>query len=126
MTKAKNAVKPTKTQGDRHDVTAKTTTPTNPTRPSTSPPRRTDAALKPRARLDVLVSRALDRELEWYFAYGEAALLRGDVTILPSYAAVRILATEPEDAARAERVLGRAVVAYMNARARGGADLGAA
>ena len=60
------------------------------------PPRRTDAALKPKAPLDVLVSRALDQELDWYFAYGEAALYRGDVTILPSYAAVRILATETE------------------------------
>ncbi len=98
MTKSKHAVKSTKTQGDRHDVTAKTTTQMKSTRPSTSRPRRTDAAHKPKAPLDVLISRALDQELEWYFAYGEAALWRGDIKILPSYAAVRILATEPEDA----------------------------
>ena len=99
MPKSKHAVKPTKTQGDRHDVTAKDPNSLKPTQPSTPPSsRRTDAALKPKAPLDVLISRALDQELEWYFAYGEAALLRGDVTILPSYAAVRILATEPENA----------------------------
>jgi hypothetical protein len=97
MPKSKHAVKRTRTEGDRHDVTAKRPNTVNPTRtPNT--PRRTDAVLQPKAPLEVLVSRAIDQELEWFFAYGEAALSRGDVTILPSYAAVRILATEPEAA----------------------------
>ena len=105
MTKTKNAAKPPKTHGDRHDVTAKEPTPVKSTQPSTPPPpRRTDAALKPKAPLEILVSRALDQELEWYFAYGEAALLRGEVTILPSYAAVRILATEPDSAVQRQAV----------------------
>ncbi len=70
-------------------------------RPSTSalPTRRTDAALRPETPLEVILSRALDQELEWYFAYAEAALHRDSVGILPSYAAVRILATEPTDEA---------------------------
>ena len=46
-----------------------------------------------------IVSRNLDQELEWFFCFGEAALSREDVGILPSYAAVRILATEPTDQA---------------------------
>jgi hypothetical protein len=66
---------------------------------SPAPARRTDAALQPASPLEVLVSRALDQELEWYFAYSEAALLRQNVGILPSYAAVRVLATEPTDEA---------------------------
>jgi hypothetical protein len=63
------------------------------------PTRRTDAALHPATPLEVIVSRALDQELEWYFAYAQAALNRESVGILPSYAAVRILATEPTDEA---------------------------
>jgi hypothetical protein len=55
----------------------------------------TDTALRPATPLEVIVSRALDQELEWYFAYAEAALRRDSVGILPSYAVVRILATEP-------------------------------
>jgi hypothetical protein len=54
--------------------------------------RRTEVALKPATPLEVRVSRALDQELEWYFAYAEAALHRESVGILPSYAVVRILA----------------------------------
>jgi hypothetical protein len=61
--------------------------------------RRTDAMLHPATPFEVRVSRALDQELEWYFAYAEAALHRESVGILPSYAAVRILATEPTDEA---------------------------
>jgi hypothetical protein len=100
MTKAKSAVKPTKTQGDRHDVTAKNLNPLNSTQPATRPPsRRTDAALRPATPLEIIVSRALDQELEWWFAYAEAALHRDSVGILPSYAVVRILATEPTDEA---------------------------
>src|SRR5271170_1382145 len=59
---------------------------------TTSPARRTDVALKPATPLEVLVSRALDQELEWYFEYAEGALHRESVGMLPSYAVVRILA----------------------------------
>jgi hypothetical protein len=59
--------------------------------------RRTDAALRPSTPLEAIVSRALDQELEWFFAYAETALHRESVGILPSYAAVRVLATEPTD-----------------------------
>jgi hypothetical protein len=82
-------------------------------RPSTPPQaptppqrtRRTDAALRPATPLEVIVGRALDQELEWYHAYAEAALHRESVGILPSYAAVRILATEPTDEACRGRAL---------------------
>jgi hypothetical protein len=74
----------------------------SPTAPAMPFSRRTDPALHPKAPLEVLLSRALDQELEWYFAYGEAALGRDDVSILPSYVAVRILATQTtEDMCRA-------------------------
>jgi len=81
--------------------------------PHTPPPaptptpltRRTDAALRPATPLQVIVSRALDQELEWFFAYAEGALHRESVGILPSYAAVRILATEPTDEACRGRAL---------------------
>jgi len=79
-----------------------------PTPPSTPPPppaRRTDAALRPATPLEVIVSRALDQELEWFFAYAEGALHRDSVGMLPSYAAVRILATEPTDEACRTRAL---------------------
>jgi hypothetical protein len=75
----------------------RSTPPRAPTSPL--PTRRTDAALQPATTLEVIVSRALDQELEWYFAYAEVALHRESVGILPSYAAVRILATEPTDEA---------------------------
>jgi hypothetical protein len=64
-----------------------------------TPPRRTDGAPRTATPLEVRVSRALDQELEWYFAYAEAALHRESVGMLPSYAVVRILATEPTDEA---------------------------
>jgi hypothetical protein len=100
MTKPKSAVKRAKTQGDRHDVIAQGHNPVKSTQPSNPPPpRRTDAVLRSATALEVRVSRALDQELEWWFAYAEAALHRDDVGILPSYAAVRILATEPTDEA---------------------------
>jgi len=64
-----------------------------------APERRTDAALQPVSAVEARVSRALDQELEWYFSYAEAAMCRADVAMLPSYAAVRVLATEPTDEA---------------------------
>jgi hypothetical protein len=48
-------------------------------------------------RDDVLLTRALDQELEWFFAYAEGALQREDVGILPNYVAPRILAGSPND-----------------------------
>jgi hypothetical protein len=77
----------------------KTSSNAPPAAPTPMPTRRTDAALHPATPLEVIVSRALDQELEWYFAYAQAALNRESVGILPSYAAVRILATEPTDEA---------------------------
>jgi hypothetical protein len=72
-----------------------------PSPPLPPPPsaRRTDAALRPATALEVMVSRALDQELGWYFEYAEGALARESVGLLPSYAAVRVLATEPTDEA---------------------------
>ena len=51
----------------------------------------------PETPIEVAITRALDQELDWFFAYAEGALHREDVAILPSYAAVRILATSPTD-----------------------------
>jgi hypothetical protein len=85
---------------------AKKAVPTPPRAPTPTPPtRRSDAALRPATPLEVIVSRALDQELEWYFAYAEAALHRASVGILPSYAAMRVLATEPTDEACRGRAL---------------------
>ena len=56
--------------------------------------------------LEVIVSRALDQELDWYFSYAESALHRERIGMLPSYAAVRVaLATEPTDEACRGRAL---------------------
>ena len=55
--------------------------------------------------LRMIASRALDQELEWYFAYAEGALHRESVGTLPGYAAVRILATEPTEEAYRGRAL---------------------
>jgi hypothetical protein len=78
---------------------------TNPAAPPVHDTRRTDGALKPAKPLEVLVSRALDQELEWFFAYAEAALCRESVGMLPPYAVARILATEPTDEAWRTRAL---------------------
>jgi hypothetical protein len=64
-----------------------------------SPLPRIDAALKLTRPLEVRVSRALDQELDWFFAYAEGALCHQSVGMLPPYAAVRVLATEPTDEA---------------------------
>jgi len=135
------------------------TTPPAALTPTPPPTRRTDTALLPATPLDVIVSRALDQELGWFFAYPEGALHRESVGMLPSYAAVRILADgtsaalprrgqdlgEPTDEAcrgraldlahekrvpvaelrsRAQGPLGRAVVAYANARSLESAAMG--
>jgi hypothetical protein len=89
----------TREHGRRHEGTLKEPT-TVPVAPSAaSRIRRADAALRPATTLEVIVSRALDQELEWFFAYAESALYRESIGMLPSYAAVRILATEPTDEA---------------------------
>jgi hypothetical protein len=82
----------TKTRGARHDVTNSKTT----TRP-------TEAALHPATPLEVMVSRAIDQELEWYFSYAESALHRERIGMLPSYAA--LLVTEPTDSVIRSRAL---------------------
>ena len=83
--------------------------------PATAAARRTDAALKPATPLDVLVSRALDQELEWYFSYAEAALRRQDIAMLPSYAAARVFAGgAPEGEGRPDAAaLGRTVAVCL-------------
>jgi hypothetical protein len=84
----------------------KNTHPTTPTTASASTPEpsslgsracRTDSVLRPTTPLEVLVSRALEAELHWWYAYGESALSRDDVGILPSYAAARLLGPQPSD-----------------------------
>jgi hypothetical protein len=69
-----------------------------------------DGARKPATPLE-LVSRALDQELEWWFSYAEMAMHRQSVAMLPSYAAVRVLAeAATDDACRAKALeLGRRV-----------------
>jgi hypothetical protein len=58
--------------------------------------RRTDS-LHPPTPLEVLVARALDQELSWYYAFAESGLARDDVGILPSYAATRMLTKDADD-----------------------------
>jgi hypothetical protein len=99
MTKAKTT-RTTTTEGADHDV--KTTTDTMTTH---TPLRRTDAALRPATPLEILVSRAIDQELEWYFSYAESALHRESVGMPPSYAVMPILATEPTEEAFRARAL---------------------
>jgi hypothetical protein len=77
---------------------SKTTAPT--TTPGATPktPARTSA--RPRTtRNEVLLTRALDQELEWFFGFAEQAAQREDVGILPNYVAPRILVACPNDAA---------------------------
>jgi hypothetical protein len=59
--------------------------------------RRTDAALHPSTPLELMISRALDQELEWYFVYAETALSREHVGLLPSYAAATVLSANPTE-----------------------------
>ena len=92
MKKAKKTMK-TKTHGANHDVTKTKTT------------RPTETALHPANPLEIMVRRAIDQELEWYFSYAESGLHRERIGILPSYAALRVLATEPTDAAVRSRAL---------------------
>jgi hypothetical protein len=80
-----------KTQGASHDVT----------KPKTTRP--TESALHPATPLEVMVSRAIDQELDWYFSYAETALHRERIGMLPSYAAR--LVTEPTDAVIRSRAL---------------------
>lgn len=87
--------KPTNAASNSAKSTESTTASTTP--PSfTTQTRRADSALHPATPLEALVSRALDQELDWYFAYGEAALRRNSVGLLPGYAAVS-LSKEPTD-----------------------------
>jgi hypothetical protein len=94
MKKAHKTMK-TRSQGAKHDVTTKTS----------KNPRPIEVGLHPNTALEVMVTRALDQELEWYFSYAESALHRESIGILPTYAAVRALATEPTDAAVRGRAL---------------------
>ena len=84
MKKAQKTMK-TKTVGANHDVTKTKTT------------RPTESSLHPATPLEIMVSRAIDQELEWYFSYAVTALHRERIGMLPSYAAM--LVTEPTDAA---------------------------
>jgi len=96
MTKTTKSTKARKTRAATDDVKSATSNPIDGTS------RRTDAALRPATPLEIMVSRALDQELDWFFSYAEAAMHRESVRMLPSYAAIPILATEPtEEAFRA-------------------------
>jgi hypothetical protein len=60
--------------------------------------RRTES-LHPTTPLEVLVARALDQELAWYFEYAESALQHENVGILPNYVVALMLTTDPSDEA---------------------------
>ena len=79
--------------------------------PSTaSSPSRTDVALRRATVQEAVFARAIDQELSWFHSYAEAALHREDVSILPSYAAVRLRAGATDDECRAKAfALGRTV-----------------
>jgi hypothetical protein len=110
MTKAQKTMK-SQTQGAAHDMTTQTS--------KTSSPRPTELALRPTTPLEIMVSRTIDQELEWYFSYAESALHRERIGMLPSYAA--LLVTEPTDAAirrRAREIAGivRGAIAAVRPR----------
>jgi hypothetical protein len=65
---------------------------------------RTDTALSPETDLEVMVSRALDQELEWYFSYGEGAMRHATIPVLPSYAAVPADSSDEAIQARAVEI----------------------
>jgi hypothetical protein len=83
----------------RSQQEAKTTRPARVAR-APRPPTRVEAGQAPATPLEVTVSRAVDQELEWYFAYAEAALRRDNVGILPSYAAASMAPTDTDDTVR--------------------------
>ena len=106
MTKA-HSKKTTGTQGTDHDMktpknrTAKAHVSNNEVR---STIHRTDTALRPATPLEVMVSRALDQELDWYFSYAEGALRRASLPILPTYAVVASERTDEALRARATEI----------------------
>jgi hypothetical protein len=71
---------------------------------ATAPARPAAPAVPSSNALDLAVSRALDQEFEWYFAYAEKALARDSVGLLPSYAAARVVSSHPTD----DMLLGKA------------------
>jgi hypothetical protein len=89
MKKPTKTTKSNKTHGATHDV--KTAQPTPP------PARPTEHGLHPATPLEIMASRAIDQELDWYFSYAESALHRGRIGMVPTYVAVRV--TDPTDAA---------------------------
>jgi hypothetical protein len=89
MTKARTK-QPTKNQGAHHDVKTRI--------------HRTDTALQPETELEIMVSRALDQELEWYFSYAEGALRHASLPMLPSYAVVAGESTDEALRARAREI----------------------
>jgi hypothetical protein len=54
-------------------------------------------ALNPSTALELVVTRAIDQEFEWYFVYAERALGRDGVGLLPSYAAATAVSSNPTD-----------------------------
>lgn len=47
--------------------------------------------------MEVDISRALDQELEWFFVYGEAALRRGAVQLVPRAFGAELASTHPNE-----------------------------
>jgi hypothetical protein len=88
-----------KSTNKAHATRTKSTAPARPAATTAPPPRasRTDVALNPSTALELVVSRALDQEFEWYFVYAENALGRDSVGLLPSYAATTVVSSNPTD-----------------------------